>query len=126
MRAADHAWDWCRKKDGAEPGTRIQREWEMCSFNGSFTLSAEHALCEAASLESFVMAAISVCVGAFCAIRFRVILIVVASVVLLVTSIIVASLSESWTVSTQIIKLMILMQFGYVASALLQDIFHRR
>jgi len=72
------------------------------------------------------MAAISVCVGAVCAIRFKVLLIVVASVVLLVTSIVVASLSQSWTVSAQIIKLMILMQFGYVASALLHGMFRRR
>jgi hypothetical protein len=71
------------------------------------------------------MAAASVFVGALCAIRFKVTVVVIVSVMALVASVIVASLSENWVLFSQIIKLMVLMQFGYVASAMVQDIFRK-
>jgi hypothetical protein len=89
-------------------------------------LSDDRESHEAHTLESLAMAVISVFVGALCAIRFKVTLIVIVSVVVLFASIIVASLSENWAVFSQIIKLMVLMQFGYVASAMVQDIFRKR
>src|SRR3954447_25669154 len=102
MRAADQAWDRCWKKMVHSRETAPNEHRRCALFAVRLPSPPNMPLREAPSLETFVMAAISVCVGAFCATRFKVLLIVLASVVLLVTSIIVATFSDSWTGFAQI------------------------
>jgi hypothetical protein len=81
---------------------------------------------EALSLESLVMAAISICVGIVCATRFKVALIVVISAMALVAAAFATILSDGWDLVLRIIVMMILMQAGYIASAMIQSFLHKR
>jgi hypothetical protein len=81
---------------------------------------------EAHSLESLVMAIISICVGIVCATRFKVALMVVISAMALVAAAFASAFSDSWSSGIWIIKMLILMQAGYIASAMIQSFVHKR
>jgi hypothetical protein len=86
----------------------------------------KYPLREALSLEWLVMAAISICVGIVCATRFRVAVIVVISAMALVAAAFATVFSDSWNAVIWIIEMMILMQAGYLASAMIQSFLHKR
>jgi hypothetical protein len=81
---------------------------------------------EALSLESLVLAAISICVGIVCATRFKVALILVISAMALVAAAFATVFSDSWNAVIWIIEMMMLMQAGYLASAMIQSFLHKR
>jgi hypothetical protein len=81
---------------------------------------------EALGLESLAMAAISICVGIVCATRFKVALIVVISAMALIAAAFATVLSDSWDAVISIIAMMILMQAGYLASAMVQSFLHKQ
>ena len=79
---------------------------------------------EAHSLDSLAMAAVSICVGVVCAIRFKVMPIVVMSIMSLVAAALATLLS--WDVAGRIVIMMILMQAAYVVSAVIQSFLHKQ
>ncbi len=73
-------------------------------------------------LELLAMAAISICVGAICATRLRVMIIVVISVLALLGAATSAILFQNWSVALRIVMMIVLVQASYiVVSALGQN-----
>ena len=65
-------------------------------------------------LESLAMASISICVGAICATRLRVTIIVAISVLALLGAATIAVLLQNWSVALRIVMLIVLVQVSYV------------